>query len=207
MWAANTTRFHWCDIICQKAQHIMKCYGKNLRKQRRMKSKFSFGWMDNFKRRRGLCIFWSPAKERGANEVAVQIALSKLLDKIESNAAIEVYSADECGLFYGTIPTQTDAAASLPERQALRDHFTVIPCASMDSSEKLMLFFLRPGARTRSFKKKSSSKLWLWYPANRKAWMTTDLFFNCPKKTHALNFLGLERHALLFVNNSNVHGI
>ena len=87
-----------------------------------------------------------------------------------------MFNAHECGLVHKLAPHTTAATKGLPDRKKMKDRITSVVCANADGSEKTEMMIISNAVRPRPFKK-SRQEHGFDYHANKKVWMTTNLFF------------------------------
>lgn len=194
------------DMIRHKAQTLLKLSNERVAEDKRIDLKFSLGWLQKFKKRWNLRVFRSHGESGDADETAIAFAMPNLQGKISQYEAKDVFNADECGLFYRMAPTQTIALERVQGRKKAKDRITVLPCSNMDGSEKIELLFIGTAAKPRAFKKKSGSELGFHYVANKKAWMTSEIFFDWLRKFQMYISKTPNRKALLLIDNCSAHG-
>jgi len=156
------------------------------------------------KKRNGIC-FKTVSGESG--DVNVQEADDwkiKLLQLIKSKNPKDIFNADETGLFYRCTPDKTLAYKG--ERcsggKQSKERVTLLVGANMDGSEKLPLLMIGKSSNPRCFKN-VKSKL-VEYQANKKAWMTGEIFKNWLLKIDKI-FCKQNRKVMLFIDNCTVH--
>ena len=163
------------------------------------------GWLGRFKKRHNL------AYKRVCGE-SVSVDTDQLEDWMESvlrpilkkYKPCDVYNADETGLFWRLLPDKTMAykGEAVHGTKTAKDRITVLCCANMDGSHKLPLLVIGKFKNPRCFK--GVGTLPVSYEANKKAWMTGELFIkwltDFDKKINLEN-----RKVLMVVDNCPAH--
>lgn len=118
----------------------------------------------------------------------------------------DIYNADEAGVFYNLLPNRTLALSHerCSGRKASKERFTVLFCANMDGSDKRRLFVIGRSARPRCFKKREC--LPITYKANRKSWMTRELFVTWLQKFDE-DMVSKKRQVVLVLDNCSAHHV
>ena len=117
----------------------------------------------------------------------------------------DIFNADETGLFYRMVPTQTlafpdDLSAGGKKN---KERVSILLCSNMSGNEKLKPFVIGKYAKPRCFKKVNVSNLVKYAPQNS-SWMTSDLFESWLRDVNRK--MGSEnRHILLLVDNASCH--
>lgn len=118
--------------------------------------------------------------------------------------AKDIFNVDETGLFFKCTPDKTFAfkGEKCSAGKHSKERITVLVGANMDGSEKLPLLVIGKSANPRCFKNVRTKPV--EYEANKKAWMTGELFakwlLKLDKKFHRQN-----RTVLLFIDNCTAH--
>ena len=103
-------------------------------------------------------------------------------DVMEEYKPEDVYKAYETAIFYRLLPDKPLEFKNVHchgGRQS-KETIAVLDCANMSCTDKLPLYILGKSANLTCFKKVKS---WLTgYDANKKAWMTGELFTKCVVK-------------------------
>lgn len=137
----------------------------------------SSGWLQRFKERHDIVGRAVSGESRSVDEAeATTWAEENVGRLLETYSEEDIFNADETGLFFKMLPHKTLALKGEPchggKQSKLR--ITVLLCANMDGSEKLPVFVIGKSASPRCFKGKR--QLPVKYTANRKAWMTREIF-------------------------------
>ncbi len=89
----------------------------------------------------------------------------------------DIYNCDETGLFYRTLPDRTLATKGKACKggKLSKERITVMLCCSA-GGDKLQPFVIGKAQKPRCFKNIDVKKLPVVWKANRRAWMTNELF-------------------------------
>ena len=165
----------------------------------------SDGWLDRFKRRKDVTFRVISGEAHSAPQQSVDHWLKNELPKILLRyEEKDVFNADETGLFFKLLPekTHTFKGDSCHGGKRSKERLTVLIAANMDGSEKLPLVVIGKSANPRCFK--NVRRLPVIYRANKKAWMTADLYeewlFGLDRK-----FTARKRKVLMVIDNCSAH--
>ena len=103
-------------------------------------------------------------------------------------------------------PDKTIAAEPLPGRKKAKERITFMPCVNADGSEKFELMVIGHAWKPHVFKKKTGAELGFYYHANKKAWMTSTLFYDRLRRFHSYVCSSPGRKVLLLIDNCSAHG-
>lgn len=166
---------------------------------------FSEGWLSRFKARHGV-VFSAMCGERDSvNESVVSDwqtnRLPALLAKYEDR---NIFNADESGLVYKARPskTYTFSGEKCHGGKCSKERLSVLFCCNMDGSEKVRLLLIGKSKRPRALRHMQS--LSIDWEANKKAWMTKDLF-NAWLLKFDRGMAKQKRKVLLFLDNCSSH--
>lgn len=202
---ANQRRMISGPMITAKGIQLQQLCNAKLPREEHLHLTFSGGWLTKFKRRWGLKHFKCHGESGDADSHAVETAMPHLQERIKAYARGDVYNADECGLFYNLAPDRTVALQRPQGRKKAKDRITVMVCCNSDGSDKHQLFFIGTAQKPRAFKKKTADQYGLAYRANKRAWMTAELFFEWLRMFNER--MGRQgRRVLLLVDNCSAHG-
>ena len=140
---------------------------------------YSAGWLQKFKKRHGI----KHLKICGDKASADHEAAEKFIDEFgkiiadENLTAEQVYNADETSLFWRYCPRKTlttaDERAPTGVKDA-KDRLTVLGCANAAGTHKCKLAVVGKSMCPRCFK--GVNNLSVHYYANKRAWITRDIF-------------------------------
>lgn len=167
--------------------------------------KCSDGWLRNFKRRHDLA-FKKMCGESGAvDQTIVSGYTDRLHSLLRRYSPEDVFNCDETGLFYKMMPERTLALSGDPCHggKHSKERITVLVGSNMSGTEKLPLLVIGKSKNPRCFKGMKS--LPVWYEANKKAWITQELFERYIRRLDR-KFELEQRKVLLFVDNCAAHG-
>lgn len=139
--------------------------------------KVSEGWLARFKDRHGL-VFKTVCGERG--EVDEQVVKDwqnvQLKEHVAAYDPNDVFNADETALFFKALPDKTITFKGDPCTGGKRskERVTVLLAANMTGTERLPLLVIGKALKPRCFY--NIKHLPVEYRANRKAWMTSEIF-------------------------------
>lgn len=167
----------------------------------------SEGWFHRFRERHNLVFrtLSGEAKEVDAETCATWRS-DTLQQYLESYSPQDVFNADETALFFKLQPdkTITYKGDSCAGGKRSKERVTVLVAANMTGTEKVPLFVIGKALKPRCFKNIRS--LPTEYAANKKAWMTGDLFRKWLLKFDRRMELG-GRRVLLVVDNCSAHKV
>ena len=167
----------------------------------------SEGWLSRFKKRNSI-IFKSVQGEAGDvapadTEIWREEILPNLLKQYKP---YDIYNIDECGLFYQLLPDRT--LSFIGEKceggKLSKQRLTVLLVANMSGSDKLPPLVIGKFARPRCFK--NVHRLPVSFEANKRAWMTSDIFEKYIKAFDQ-KMAARNRRILLIIDNCSAHPI
>ncbi|XP_007529517.1 tigger transposable element-derived protein 4 [Erinaceus europaeus] len=167
--------------------------------------KCSNGWLDRFKSRYGLVFRAQPAEATGVpvdpSTVWHQNVLPYYLNDYHPQ---NVFNIKETGLLYRMLPTNTFAfkGETCSIGKLCKDRITLVVGTNMDGSEKLPLLVIGKNRNPHCFK--GIKSLPVCYEANRRAWMTSEVF---EQWMHQLDekFQAQQRRVVIFVDSFPAH--
>lgn len=177
---------------------------------------YSSGWLEKFKKRHGIRQLRICGEKEGADTEAADFFVNKFCQLVaDENLSLEqIYNADETSLFWRYVPKKTLATAEEKNPAGIKEskeRLTVLACANAAGTHKNKLLIIGKHARPRALKNVKS--LPAIYKANKRAWVTKELFtewfndnFIPEAKAHAKS-TGLKDDAkiLLIVDNCSAH--
>lgn len=164
----------------------------------------SEGWLANFKKRHDI-VYKKLCGESASVDESVcsnwKIDLKGLLDNYEPR---NIFNTDETGLFFKCLPEKTlnFQSEKCHGGKHSKQRVTLLLAANMDGSEKLKPLIIGKSAKPRCFKGVESFPV--DYKANKKSWMTTELF-NTWLLQLKKSMKKQKRKILLFMDNCTVH--
>ena len=166
--------------------------------------KASYGWLDRWKNRHNVVFRAISGEERLCTEEMTaswaQTQLSTILSRYDLR---DIYNADEFGLFYQQLPTNSFQLKG--ERCAggkfSKVRLTVL-AAGNATGEKLPMFVIGKAEKPRCFKDVTS--LPCQYKPQRKSWMDSEIFSDYVRKLDT-NFDAEGRKIVLIIDNCPPH--
>lgn len=135
----------------------------------------------------------------------VSDVLPGLLERYDAN---DIYNVDETGLFYKLLPdkTYTIKNEDCHGGKLSKERVTILLGANLTGNDKLKPLVIGKSKKPRCFNGINMSTLPVTYEANKKAWMTCDIFnewlSNWNRKLQVQN-----RKVLLFIDNCPAHNL
>ena len=165
--------------------------------------KASNGWLQKFNKRNGCGSIRVHGEEKTVCEKTVQEWKEKLKSICQQYPPENIFNADELGLFYRLLPNQTYRVKGkkLKSGKLSKVRLSILLGANQTGTEKLPVLVIGRSQKPRCFK---STKVPLMYRANKKSWMTSELFKEYLDKLNEKMVLG-NRKILLFVDNCPAH--
>ena len=140
--------------------------------------KCSTGWLDRFKERHGISFKRVCREENAVDTGSTQMeewhrTLSIILKEYTPD---NVYNADETGLFFRCLPDKTLEFKNKDCHggKQSKERVTAMVCANMSGTDKRPMLIIGKSAKPRCFNNVKSFPT--EYDANKKAWMTSELF-------------------------------
>ena len=133
--------------------------------------------LEHFKTRHGIAFRQMSGEAASVTEDMTTDWLGvKLPALLHEYQPVDVFNADETGLFWKCLPDKTlhMKGEHCSGGKKSKERITVLICANMTGTEKLSLLVIGKFAKPRCFK--NVRTLPVQYEANRKAWMISDLF-------------------------------
>lgn len=194
------------DIIKMYGKQLLEKTNEVLPESEKIQLTFSKGWIERFKRRYGLRFRRVHGEAASADTVAIEQHMPRIERIIMTFQARDTWNADEFGLFYRQPPGWTLSNGVVSGQKKDKTRITFLACCNGDGSEKMKLMVVGRAAVPRAFNKKSGHELGFDYHSNKKAWMTTPLFFGWLVRFD--NFIGQTegRKVLLLIDNCSAHG-
>ena len=165
----------------------------------------SNGWLKSFKNRYNIKSSVLSGESADVNIETVEDWIKRIPSIIEGYELRDIFNADKTGLFFRGLPDKSLVNKS-DERKGgkkAKERITVLPACSAEG-EKLDPLIIGKSVNPRCFRGYNISRIGVRYDANRKAWMTSDIFrtwikcLNSKMKRH-------DRKILLFIDNCSAH--
>ncbi|XP_052217900.1 tigger transposable element-derived protein 4-like [Dreissena polymorpha] len=167
---------------------------------------FSSGWLDRFKLRHGI-VCKTVSGEAGSVDTTTdafrrwQMRLKTILSETSPD---DIFHADETAIFFRALPEKTlefkRTSCHGPKVNKVR--LTALVCANMSGTYKMPLLVLGRSQNPRCFKHVKS--LPVQYKANKKAWMTSEIFKEWVRKVDGL-YRKKNRKIIIIVDNCPAH--
>ena len=138
--------------------------------------KGSSGWLTNFKKRNGLLFRKLCGESASVDDAVCQEWCDKLEEIVADFEPSNIFNVDETGLFFKCLPDRTFTTVhdDCHDGKRSKERITVLLGANLDGSEKLKPLLIGKSLKPRCFHGIKSFPL--DYQANKKAWMTGDIF-------------------------------
>lgn len=164
----------------------------------------SNGWLEKFLSR-NLIVFKTnqgEAKDINLEELSCWQE-SQIQNALKEYQASDIFNVDETALFWRLLPNKTLAfkGERCTDGKQSKERITVLVGANMTGDEKLPLLVIGKSLKPRCFK---NSNLPVQYNANKKAWMTANIFeewlkvWDCKLRQN-------RRKIILFIDNCTAH--
>lgn len=165
--------------------------------------KASTGWLDNWKRRSGICQVCGDINEV-SDEDCTKWQRDTLPNLLKNYQAEDIFNADETGLFFNCLPDNilTFKNQKCHGEKNSKQRVTLMIGTNMNGSEKLKLLLIGKSSEPRCFR--GIKWLPLDYRANKNAWMTGKLFEEWLLKLDR-QFASAKRNIILFIDNCPAH--
>ncbi|XP_047143013.1 tigger transposable element-derived protein 1 [Hydra vulgaris] len=176
----------------------------------------SAGWLDKLKKRYSLHNIKFQGEQASADVKAAEkfkTDLPEIIDK-EGYVADQIFNADETGLYWKKLPSRTHI--SINEKKASgfkssKQRITIHKCSNLSGSLLIKPMIINNFLNPRAFKNVNMSELPVFWRANKKAWMTRELFkdwfYNCfvPQVESFMVEKNLSFRVLLILDNASSH--
>lgn len=164
----------------------------------------SDGWFDRFKKRHNIKFKKLSGESASVSDNVCSKWKDELKKIIEPYDNKNIFNADETGLFYKCLP---DRSMCFKEEKChggknSKERVTILLAANMDGSEKLKPLMIGKSAKPRCFKNIKSFPM--TYRANKKSWMTGELFNEWIQLIN-VDMKKKQRKILLFIDNCSAH--
>lgn len=181
--------------------------------------KASDGWLWRFRKRHGLTNLKTRGEAGSADAASVEPYRLKLNDVIKKEGLLmsQLYNADETGLYWRSLPKNTQVRKGeekTPGHKMSKDRISAMCCANADGMHRLKLAVVGKSKRPRALKD-YMHQLPVIYYNSKKAWFNsgicTDWFFKhfVPEvrryQEEELKFPPEEVKALLLLDNAPAH--
>ena len=167
--------------------------------------KASNGWLAKFKARHQITGGKISGESASVSEETVNDWKLRLPEITKGYERRNIFNCDESGLFYRALPDKTlrFKGTDCKGGKVAKERLTVFFCCNMDGEfEKPVV--IGKFANPRCFKRLNQMSLPVTYVSNRKAWMTTSIFFSWLKKFNEKMRIQ-DRRVILFMDNATCH--
>lgn len=180
-----------------KAQVLAECMGD-------VDFVANYGWLERFKKRHDIqfgVVYIAPVIHGDPKDNWATVTLPNLMHNYHPN---DIFNADEFGLFYKLLPNKSlmFKGEMCYEGKMSKDRLSVLACANMTGSEKLPILVVGKVVKPRCFRGVKS--LPTAYRANKRAWMTLELFIEW-LWVQDCKFASENRKVALVVTSGTVH--
>lgn len=170
--------------------------------------KASDGWLSGFEKRNNIACVTVHGDAGHVSDATVACWEAKLPLLLSPFSPDDVFNCDELGLFFKLLPEKTHAkkGSKCAKGKDSKVRVTVLLGANMTGTEKLELLVIGKSQSPHCFKPflRSGKRLPLAYAANKKAWMTGEIFVDyLSKLNNKMRAQG--RRILLLVDNCPAH--
>lgn len=176
----------------------------------------SSGWFENFKRRFALHNVKLGGERASADTEAAEKYPEEFAKIIKDSGytADQVFNADETGLYWKKMPSRTYVAKelkSVPGHKVAKDRVSLLLCSNASGNCLMKPLLINRSLNPRAMKNVNKSSLPVYWQANRKAWMTANVFENwfynsfVPDAEKLMKEKNLDFKVLLLVDNASVH--
>nr|XP_022902385.1 tigger transposable element-derived protein 1-like [Onthophagus taurus] len=143
----------------------------------------SEGWLTGFIKRHAFHNVKIKGEVASADENAAKTFPDKLAKIVEEGGHTpeQIFNADETGLFWKKMPERTYIAKSEKLAggfKAAKVRVTLLLCSNASGDKMLKLLLINKFLMPRALRSKNIKQLSVHFMANKKAWMTADLFTN-----------------------------
>ena len=167
--------------------------------------KASNGWLESWKSRHAVKGFKVSGESADVDPSVVEDFKSRVEEMCSGYSPENIFNADETGVFYRALPDRTLAAKAdgCKGGKVSKERLTVLFTCSM-TGEKLKPFVVGKSVKPRCFKNVDTNTLPAYWNANKKAWMTIDLFNQYARELNT-QMRRQGRKILLFLDNATCH--
>ncbi|KAE9020742.1 hypothetical protein PR002_g12449 [Phytophthora rubi] len=190
------------DVLLLKAQELAERLGIDSTQLR-----FSNGWLQSFKKRKGIRSHVLHGEGGAVEDDAVRDARLELQELVAQFASDDVFNFDETALFYRLAPNRTLATTIRKGKKKEKPRLTLAFCCNTTGSDKLDPIVIGTAKNPRCFKKGAAIKgKPILYKSSKNAWMTSVIF---DEWLHHFNMrmVASNHKVLLLVDNASCHKI
>ncbi|CAH2249429.1 tigger transposable element-derived 1-like [Pelobates cultripes] len=176
----------------------------------------SRGWFDRFKKRYNLYNLKITGEAASAVTGAAAAFTASLKDVVDTGSYPPeiIFNVDETGLFWKRMPSRTFISREqkrAPGFKASKDRLTLLLGGNANGDFRIKPLLVYHSQTPRAMRGISKSSLPVIWKANRKAWITRDIFTEwftdhfCPSVQRYCRRKGLEEKVLLIMDNALSH--
>ena len=187
------------DLIKERAAHIFKA----LYPREEKTLKFSNGWLDAWKERYKIKEFKKHGESGDVDMKIVENNLPVLRNILGVYLQQDIYNMDETAFFYQLIPDRSLATKLWEGGKQSKHRMTVVVCTNATGSDKIPLWFIGKHLHPCCLKNINMNNLGCQYVANKKAWMTGELFREWLQWFG--KYVGTDRAIVLLLDNFSGH--
>lgn len=163
----------------------------------------SSGWFTRFKQRHGIRELSVQGERLSADNTAAKAFQREFLEFIneENLTPVQIYNADETGLYWKCLPTRTLAnqqETRAPGHKASKERLTIMCCGNAAGNHKMKLVMIGKSKKPRSFKGTEAKSLPVHYYHQKAAWMDRDIFSDWFRTKFEIFFIKRGCHKKLF---------
>jgi len=186
-------------ILKEKAENFAKSLGHE-------QFKASNGWLENFKKRHGIAFRKVCGESAAVSDDVVNEWKINLSELLEGYKPCDIFNADETALFYKCMPdkTLTFKNEKCNGGKHSKERLTLLLAVKMTGTDKLKPLIIGKSKKPRCFAGVKSFPV--DYTANKKAWMTSELFAEWLLRIDKQMKIQ-KRKILLFIDNCPAHNI
>ena len=162
--------------------------------------KYSKGWIDNFKKSRGIKLYKKHGESANIKIEDVKQEIKTIKQKLSKYDPSDIYNMDETGLFYKLEPNKTLATSQIYGSKRKKERISVGLCTNLPGTDKLKPIIIHKYLNPRCFKNSKIKELVSYY-SNNKAWMSACIFNDWLIKLNR----SLCRNICLLVDNCPSH--
>ncbi|XP_057340566.1 tigger transposable element-derived protein 6-like [Microplitis mediator] len=186
-------------LLREKAEEFSKSLGHT-------SFRASNGWLGNFKKRHELVFRKLCGESASVNTEICDEWIVELLRLLKDYELRDIFNADETGLFFKCLP---DKSLIFKNEKChggkhSKERLTVLLATNMTGTEKLKPLVIGKAKKPRCFS--GCKSLPVDYEANKKAWMTADIFKQWLIKLDK-QMIREKRKILLFIDNCTAHNV
>jgi hypothetical protein len=165
----------------------------------------SEGWLDRFKIRHAISAKVMSGESNSCNHAGADFWTQSVLPELlRQYSPVDIYNADETGLFWQLLPHKTHAfkGETCKGGKASKQRITVLLCSNMDGTDKRPLYVIGKSSKPRCFY--GVQRLPVDYVSNKKAWMVSSLFESYVRQLDKA-ITSQKRNIVLIIDNCPAH--